>query len=148
MVGVESLRERLSKILLEQIKRGLPKLMEDIRLSIKECQKKLLKFGDSHDTPEKQRQFLLILSQSFQALCRATINGSYDHGIFGDPCSDGEYSKRLRAVVQNRNWEFSELMRSKGHRRIIKDGEESATEIKMPPPPLANSSAKEPRGDL
>jgi GTPase SAR1 family protein len=143
MVGVESLRQRLSKILLEQIKRYLPNLMEDMRLSIEECEKKLLKLGDSHDTPEKQRQFLLRLSESFQTLCRAAIDGNYDHGFFGDPSSDDEYSKRLRAVVQNLNLEFSELMRSSGHRRIIKDEEK-----RPPTAPTVNGLTKGLLGDF
>ena len=65
MVGVESLRQRLSKILLERIKRYLSNLMEDMQFSIEDCEKKLLKLGDSHDTPEKQRRFLLRLSELF-----------------------------------------------------------------------------------
>jgi hypothetical protein len=120
--------------------------MEDMQSNIEECEKKLLKLGDSHDTPEKQRQFLLRLSESFQTLCRAAIDGSYDHRFFGDPSSDGEYSKRLRAVVQNLNLEFSELMRSSGHRRIIKD-EEKPT-IKPPTASTANGLTKEPPRDI
>jgi len=146
MVGVESLRQRLSKILLERIKRYLPNLMEDMQFSIEECEKKLLKLGDSHDTPEKQRQFLLRLSESFQTLCRAAIGGNYDHGVFGDPSPDDEYSKRLRAVVQNLNLKFSELIRSSGHRRIIKDEEEPA--INPPTAPTADGLTKEPPGYL
>lgn len=57
MVGVDSLRRRLSKILLDQIKRYLPSLMDDIQSNITECRKRLLKLGDSRDTLEKQRQF-------------------------------------------------------------------------------------------
>ena len=121
MVGVDSLRRRLGRILLEQIKRYLPSLMEDIQSNIQDCRKKLLKLGDSRDTPEKQRQFLLKLSQLFQTLCRAATDGSYDHAFFGDPSSDEEYSKRLRAIAQNLNLKFSELMWTKGHHRTIVD---------------------------
>jgi len=42
MVGVESLHQHLSKILLEQIKRYLPNLMEDMLSQNEECEKKLL----------------------------------------------------------------------------------------------------------
>ena len=121
MVGVDSLRRRLSRILLEQIRRYLPSLMNDVQSNIQECRKKLLKLGDSRDTLEKQRQFLLKLSQSFQTLCKAAVDGNYEHKFFGDPSSDDEYSKRLRAVVQNLNLAFSELMRKKGHHRMIAD---------------------------
>lgn len=119
MVGIGSLNVRLSKILLDQIKRYLPRLMEDIQSNIEECKTKLAKLGDGRSTAEEQRQFLLKLSQSFQALCRAAINGNYDDKFFGDPSSDEEYCKRLRAVVQNLNLDFSKLMRIKGHHRKI-----------------------------
>ena len=119
MVGISSLNGRLSKILLDQIKRYLPKLMEDIQSNIEECRAKLAKLGDGRGTAEEQRQFMLKLSQSFQALCRAAIDGNYDDRFFGDPSSDEEYGKRLRAVVQNLNLDFSGLMRKKGHHRAI-----------------------------
>lgn len=119
MVGIGSLNGRLSKILLDQIKRYLPRLMDDIQTSIEECRTKLAKLRDSRSTAEEQRQFLLKLGQSFQALCWAAIDGNYDDKFFGDPSSDEEYCKRLRAVVQNLNIGFSELMRKKGHHRKI-----------------------------
>ena len=119
MVGIGSLNGRLSNILLGQIKRYLPRLMEDIQSNIEDCKTKLAKLGEGRATAEEQRQFLLKLSQSFQALCRAAIDGNYDNKFFGDPSSDEEYCKRLRAVVQNLNLGFSELMRKKGHHRAI-----------------------------
>jgi len=123
MVGIGSLRRRLCGILLDQIKTYLPTLMDDMQSNIKECKKKLDKLGDSRDTLDRQRQLLLKLSQSFQTLCRAAIDSNYEHSFFGDPSSDDEYCKRLRAVVQNLNIEFSEVMRNKGnHRSIYDDG--------------------------
>ena len=136
MVGIGSLNVRLSGILLDQIKRYLPILMEDIQSSIEECKTNLAKLGDGRSTLEEQRQFLLKLSQSFQALCRAAIDGSYDDKFFGDPSSDEEYCKRLRAVVQNRNLGFSETMRKKGHYRTIDSEpiEESGVQVHSPAP--------------
>lgn len=136
MVGIGSLNVRLSKILLDQIKRYLPSLMKDIQSGIEECKMKLAKLGDGRSTAEEQRQFLLKLSQSFQALCRAAIDGSYDDKFFGDPSSVEEYRKRLRAVVQNLNLGFSELMRKKGHHRTIDSEpiEGSAVQMHSPAP--------------
>ena len=119
MVGIGSLNGRLSKILLDQIKRYLPQLIDDIQSNIEECKTKLAKLGEDRGTAEEQRQFLLKLSQSFQALCRAAIDGNYDDKFFGDPSFDEEYCKRLRAVVQNLNLGFAELMRQRGHHRVI-----------------------------
>ena len=131
MVGIASLNGRLSKILLGQIKRYLPKLIEDIQFHIEECRTKLAKLGDGRGTIEEQRHFLLKLSQSFHALCKEAIEGNYDEKYYRDKSAGQEYSKRLRAVVQNLSRDFSELMRNKGHHRAIESGptEENAVRI-------------------
>ncbi|PGH28089.1 hypothetical protein AJ80_00346 [Polytolypa hystricis UAMH7299] len=129
MVGVGSLRDRLSRILLDQIKRYLPNLTEDIKSNIEESERKLAKLGDSRATLDEQRHFLLKLSQSFQGLCKAAVSGSYEDTFFGPPHLDNEYRKRLRAVVQNENISFEENMRKHGHHRIIlADGVVNGTE--------------------
>lgn len=114
--------------------------MVDVQSNIQECRKKLLKLGDSRDTPENQRQFLLKLSQSFQTICKAAIDGNYEHNFFGDPSADDEYSKRLRAVVQNLNLAFLELMCKKCHHRMIAD-----VDVSEPP---ASDPAGAPSGDI
>lgn len=118
MVGIEALRRRLCGILLDQIKTYLPTLMEDMESNIRECKKRLDKLGDSRDTLDRQRLFLLKLSQSFQTLSRAAIDGNYEHPFFAEPSSHDEYCKRLR---ENMNIDFSETMRKKGHHRSIYD---------------------------
>ena len=121
-VGVGSLRSRLSQILLNQIRRHLPNLIDDIRRSMNECRSKLEKLGDNRDTSERQRNYLLKMSQSFQDLCREAVGGNYDDAFFGDPSSNKEYYKRIRAVTQNGNIEFSSIMKEKGHhRKILED---------------------------
>ncbi len=126
MVGVVSLRQRLSKILLDQIKRYLPSLLEDVQSGIANCRAQLEKLSEARQTVEQQRQFLLRLSQSFQLLCKAAVDGTYDHHYFGDPSMDGEYHKRLRAVVQNENIEFARIMRLRGHHWEVRDEKDTA----------------------
>ena len=120
-VGIAALRERLSKVLLDQIKAELPSLVEDIQHGVEDCQNKLMKLGGRRTTLDEQRLFLLRVSQSFQALCRAAVDGTYGDSYFGDPRYMEDCSKRLRAVVQNLNLEFAETMRLRGHRRQIVD---------------------------
>jgi hypothetical protein len=121
LVGIISLRARLSQVLLQQIRNELPSLLEEIELNIKEIQGVLDKLGASRDTHEQQRLFLLHISQSFQTIVNAAVDGTYGDGFFGDPRSQEGYSKRLRAVIQNLNLEFSEIMRKRGHQRHIVD---------------------------
>lgn len=121
IVGIHTLRERLSKVLLEQIKTELPSLIKDISSSLEECQARLSEMGESRVTIDQQRHFLLRISQDFQSLSRAAIDGIYGDPFFQDARSKAGYSKRLRAVVQNLNQDFAESMRVRGHFRRIVD---------------------------
>ena len=119
-VGISALRERLSMVLLEQIKAELPSLLVDIQNGVAECQGKLAKLGHRRATLDEQTLFLLRVSQLFQSLCKAAADGTYGDPFFGDPRKADGYSKRLRAVVQNLNLAFAERMRLSGeYRRIV-----------------------------
>ena len=122
-VGIATLRERLSKVLLDQIKAELPSLVNDIQKGVDDCQDKLNKLGGSRTTLDEQRLFLLRISQSFQSLCKAAVDGTYGDVFFGDAHSVEGYKKRLRAIVQNHNIHYAEDMRLKGHHREIVDAE-------------------------
>lgn len=127
MVGISSLRIRLSKVLLDHIKAELPALVEDIEHNLEDCKDRLAKLGIKRATLHEQRLFLLQIGQDFQALARAAIDGGYDNAFFGDSRSDLGYSKRLRAVIQNLNLDFAKEMRVHGHhRRIVEEGTEFA----------------------
>lgn len=129
IVGIHTLRERLSKVLLEQIKTELPSLIKDISSSLEKCQARLSKMGESRVTIDQQRLFLLRISQDFQSLSRAAIDGVYGDPFFEDARSKAGYSKRLRAVVQNLNQDFAESMRVRGHfRHIVDDSMEPVSE--------------------
>ncbi|KKZ60044.1 hypothetical protein EMCG_05226 [[Emmonsia] crescens] len=128
MVGIVALRQRLSKILLDQIKTYLPSLAMDIQANIDESELELLELGDNRATIDEQRQFLLKLSQSFERLCKSAVGGDYGSSFFGDPLVEAEYQKRLRGVVQNLNLDFAKSMRTSGHRRIIHARGENLTE--------------------
>ncbi|CZT51083.1 related to vacuolar sorting protein VPS1, dynamin, and related proteins [Rhynchosporium secalis] len=121
LVGITSLRTRLSQVLLQQIKNELPNVLDELEASIKEIHEALGKLGTSRDTNDEQRLFLLHVSQSFQSIINAAIDGTYGNSFFGDPRSAEGYSKRLRAVIQNLNMEFAERMRVCGHKREIVD---------------------------
>ena len=123
-VGIVTLRERLSKVLLDQIKAELPSLVDDIQNGVDDCQGKLNKLGGPRSTLDEQRLFLLRISQSFQSLCKAAVDGTYGDSFFEDPRSQKGYDKRLRAGVQNLGIRFAEKMRIKGHHREIVDANE------------------------
>lgn len=119
LVGIDSLRQRLSKVLLEQTRTELPSLIAEIDSSVQDCRTRLAKLGDSRTEIGEQRLFLLKTSQAFQLLLKAATDGTYGDAFFGDPRSTKGYTKRLRAVIQNLNLSFAESMRKQGHRYHI-----------------------------
>jgi len=128
MVGITPLQGRLSKVLLNQIKAELPTLVEDIEKGVDDAMKNLDKLGEKRAGTDDQRLFLLRVGQAFQTLVKAALDGTYVDPFFGElSLNGGGDSKRLRAVIQNLNVDFAELMRTQGQRRHIVDQKESVS---------------------
>ncbi|KAI9738628.1 MAG: hypothetical protein M1834_008133 [Cirrosporium novae-zelandiae] len=121
-VGIAALRNRLSKILLENISNELPNLVGEIKRGIDDCYNKLAKLGAPRPTTTDQISFLTGISQTFQSLTRAAIDGNYGDPFFGDSTLESSYNKRLRAVIQSLNQDFATSMNLRGmHRWIVED---------------------------
>ena len=121
ILGIATLRERLSRLLLGQIAAELPGLIEEIELKSTACRTQLQKLGLPRASIEEQRHYLLTLSQTFQSLSKAATDGTYNNDFFGDARSDAGYQKRIRAVVQNLNQSFADTMTREGHHYAITD---------------------------
>lgn len=122
-VGVTSLRSRLSKLLLNHIKKALPTVFREVKTKLEECKGALAKLGVNRATIEEQRIFLIELGENFLTLCKSATDGFYEDEFFGDARSDEGYEKRLRAVIQNSNRSFSKSMRLRGHSmEIVSEG--------------------------
>ena len=144
-VGIESLRSRLSSLLFEHVKRELPKLKDDLQSALSDNQIRLNNMGDSRSTVTECKNFLFQLSQQYRDTCEAGIKGNYDgsffqsdvrsHLLFTHQSSDAV--RRLRALVQKMNGEYSDVMRKSGHKFHLplhpkkddEDGSGSAPEI-------------------
>lgn len=124
LLNVNTLRNRLSKVLLGQIAAELFSLIEEIEIKFSACRSRLDKLGEPRATSEEQRRYLLNISQSFQSLVKAFVDGTYNDSFFGDACSAIGYQKRLRAVIQNHNQDFAERIARRGHRREIIDSKD------------------------
>ncbi len=133
-LGIDKLRGRLSKVLLAQIASELPSLMSEIDQKFKSCQTQLGKLGDSRASLDEQRVYLFHLSQSFQALAKASIGGSYVGKFFEDALSQTGYQQRFRAVVQNLNQSFASDLVNFGHYRNIT--EETTPDQPFGPKPI------------
>ena len=119
LLGVEKLRSRLSKVLLAQIAAELPSLIDEIEVKSIACRDRLARLGEPRATLAEQQLYLFQLSQSFQSLVKAAVDGTYNDPFFGDARSESGYQKRIRAVMQNLNQDFADDIASRGHRREI-----------------------------
>ncbi|KAL1618089.1 hypothetical protein SLS56_010674 [Neofusicoccum ribis] len=119
-VGVDALRTRLGGILLQQIRRELPVLIEEIRKGIADCKGGLDRLGEPRVTPKDHRAYLVSISKAFDRLTLEAVNGSYQNSFFTTP-EEESHERRLRAVIQNSNDEFARVMRTYGHLREITD---------------------------
>ncbi|KAF2728002.1 hypothetical protein EJ04DRAFT_593292 [Polyplosphaeria fusca] len=121
ILGITLLRERLSTLLLAQIAAELPSLIDEIELKATDCRTQLDKLGNPRDTIKEQQLYLLSLSQTFQSITKAAVDGTYNDPFFGDANTDDGYQKRIRAVVQNLNQTFAETIARDGHCYSIED---------------------------
>ncbi|KAL9042759.1 MAG: hypothetical protein Q9214_003689 [Letrouitia sp. 1 TL-2023] len=119
IVGIGALRDRLSRVLFQQIKSELPSLIREIQSGIDDCQAQMANLGEARSTPDEQRRLLMAISQRYQSLCQAAMDGIYKDPFFGDPRSKDGFARRLRSMVYDLNNQFATDMRLKGqHRRV------------------------------
>lgn len=120
IVGIMTLRTRLSKVLFNQIQIELPKLLEDIESRICTTKAARDKLGPSRTTSDEQQNFLIELSQSFHTICRDAIGGHYDHDFFR---SDAGGETRLCSNLMNKHFAFAQTLRRKGATWKVSDKE-------------------------
>ncbi|KAK0719412.1 P-loop containing nucleoside triphosphate hydrolase protein [Lasiosphaeris hirsuta] len=124
-LGIAKLRGRLSKVLLGQIASELPSLIDEIDGKFTACHDQLEKLGEPRSSTEEQRMYLYHLSQSFQSLVKASVDGTYNDRFFVDAKTEPGYQRRIRAVVQNLNEDFASDISLRGHYREITEATES-----------------------
>ncbi|RHZ43794.1 putative dynamin GTPase [Aspergillus thermomutatus] len=100
-VGIESLRRRLSSILLKLIRRNLPELTAEIQDKVSDRQRQLSKMGPPRSTLQQQRGYLLNISSNFERITVQALNGI--------------------AVIRQLNEYFADAMAIRGCRRKIVD---------------------------
>ncbi|KAI0191067.1 P-loop containing nucleoside triphosphate hydrolase protein [Astrocystis sublimbata] len=117
--GAAALQERLSEVLTSHILDQLQHLLRDIEQEIDHCSTRLQRMGDPRATVNHQRKYLVTASHRFSNLIQEAVDGIYRDKFFGDAHVDKDYSKRLRAVVQNELTDCADTMRRKGEERLI-----------------------------
>ena len=95
LLDVDKLRSRLSKVLLGRIAAELPSLVDELDITLSACRSRLSKFGDPGATLVEQQLYLFHLSQSFQSLVKAGVDGTYNDQFFEDAKSRAGYQKPI-----------------------------------------------------
>lgn len=126
LLGIGNLRSRLNKVLLGQIAAELPSLIEEIDVKSGACRNRLERLGNPRATLAEQQLYLYHLSESFQSLVKAAVDGTYNDPFFGDASSDPGYEKRIRAVMQNLNQDFADKITRRGHCRKVIESKDTS----------------------
>ncbi|KAK8106604.1 interferon-induced GTP-binding protein Mx [Apiospora kogelbergensis] len=128
VLGIDQLRNRLSKVLLNHITTELPSLIREIEAKRTACQERLTRLGQPRTTLHEQQAHLIGISELYQRLVQSAVNGDWNDLFFEDAESTTGYHRRIRAVVHNLNDQFAKTLSMKGHRRHMTDlGEERAS---------------------
>lgn len=144
LVGIDTLRLRLSKLLFEHVKQELPKLRSDLEDALTAATKQLDVMGDSRTTSAECKAYLTQLSLEYYEFCKAAVDGHYE-GDYFNTNGDNSFSlktpatvRRLRAVIQHMNTGFSDTMRNNGHKYQISESsvpDSGGDALRFPPLP-------------
>ncbi|KAF1830354.1 hypothetical protein BDW02DRAFT_601747 [Decorospora gaudefroyi] len=120
-VGIDSLRERLSKVLLNHLIKELPSLKDEMVNKLQATVDEIENLGEKRNTSQEQRMALMKISMRINDILKSATKGYYDSPFFGyinmDAAVDSpENIRRLRAVVQHLNMGFAKDMRLRGHK--------------------------------
>lgn len=122
-VGIDSLRIKLSRVLLQHIRSGLPSLTIAINTAVSSTEADLKALGGSRHEPQQQRTFLMEKAQKFQALTLDALRGLYNDDFFDVSNLNTIPSTRLRTQIQDLNLGFACAMYAKGHQYQIVDSQ-------------------------
>jgi len=121
VVGINSLRERLSKLLLNHLIKELPSLKDEIDTKLRDTTKDIEKLGDKRNTAQEQRLVLMKTSMRVNDVLKSATKGYYDSPFFGSinmeaAVDHSQNISRFRSVVQYLNLAFAKDMRIRGHK--------------------------------
>lgn len=120
-VGIDSLRERLSKLLLNHLIKELPALKEEMDQKLRTTAEELERLGEKRNTTSEQRIVLMKISMRINDILKSATKGYYESPFFGSINMDAavdasENIRRFRAVIQHINIIFANDMRLRGHK--------------------------------
>jgi hypothetical protein len=121
ILGISSLRSKLSSLMFGHIKTTASDIYEKGVDALEDCETQLRNMGKQRSTITEQREFLSTVSEDFGHLCKAAFCGVYSDDFFRDGVSIEGKLKRLRTVIQDLNTSFAKDMKARGHLKQISD---------------------------
>ncbi|PGH11914.1 hypothetical protein AJ79_04606 [Helicocarpus griseus UAMH5409] len=118
-IGIESLRNRLSKILLGQVESQLSDMSTELQQDLELNRTLLAKLGPDRKSNTAQRLYLTTIAERFQALSRSASAGEYHDPYFRYHPQTSV--RRLRSIVRNWAEDFAADMEERGHSYNIYD---------------------------
>ncbi|RYN59495.1 hypothetical protein AA0117_g13105 [Alternaria alternata] len=152
-VGIDSLRERLSKVLLNHLIKELPSLKDEMVSKLQGTLEEIENLGDKRNTTHEQRMVLMKISMRISDILKSATKGYYESPFFGSINMDADVDaseniRRFRAVIQYLNMKFANDMRLRGHKYAFGAGpgdEEREIEEDMKAQGELNKVAENPR---
>ena len=118
-VGIKSLRAALAKLLLDHIDREFPKIEKEIDLKYQTCSNELLAMGKARETSQEQRQFLILVSNTYEKRVKDALDGRY--------WAIGMHPSNLRMHIRNEADKFNLAMHQRGATMTFKEAEYGAS---------------------
>lgn len=150
-LGIGNLVNRISQLLFAHILQVLPSLQDETNVALETTLSELKQMGQPRASAAECRTYLTQLGQEFSETCKAAITGNYEGKYFletGALATRPLTARRLRAVVQLMNQDFSNTLRIKGHKfHISQFGKNRLARKQRSDLDLEPSSAGETDGD-
>jgi hypothetical protein len=115
LVGATTLRNKLSRILLERLQASLPSIVTDVRQRITVCETQLLRLEKPKLTESEQRVQLTEVSAKLHKLIAAAVEGNYRDPFFSGRDAEASSPRRLRARLRDILEAFSSHLCSCGN---------------------------------
>ncbi|KAF2266030.1 hypothetical protein CC78DRAFT_459932 [Lojkania enalia] len=139
-LGIDTLRQKLSRMLLDHISLSLPGIMHKLERDLSHDQNELIKLGETRSNLKEQQNYLSEISDGFSMYTKDALDGRYHStAFFGDPLGSEGRDRRLRAVVRNLNDVFANDMLQYGHKWHLVNDSNLTSEIFSESGPLNHS---------
>ncbi|KAF6790004.1 dynamin family protein, partial [Colletotrichum musicola] len=117
--GASALRQRLSQIIHDQIKKSVPGVLQEIQEKLTENQAELTRLGQARTSGADMRAYLVDIAARFERLVCDGIQGHYNDPFFGG--FDGT-DRKLRSHLRQCNRAIRHILLVQGSTQNISSG--------------------------